>query len=141
MLHRVHALADRTVSDIPQQVIPYTCLIPLKEILAEINNVGPQSKKVTHEYMKCITAIGNELSILETVPLQDIEKAGFSQLAEAISRMRDNNVIKQPGYDGVYGIITVYPPSPKKISKRMQAAATLDKKTPKDQDTQLSFME
>ena len=39
------------------------------------------------------------------VPLSDIEVAGGAILSEAIGRMRRNQVIREEGYDGEYGII------------------------------------
>ncbi len=48
---------------------------------------------------------GPELQILMDVPLSDIKVAGGPILSEAIGRMRRNQVIREEGYDGEYGII------------------------------------
>jgi PHP family Zn ribbon phosphoesterase len=47
----------------------------------------------------------SELQILMDVPLSDIEVAWGPILSEAIGRMRRNQVIREEGYDGEYGII------------------------------------
>ena len=41
-------------------------------------------------------------------PIEDIEKAGNPQIAEAISRMRQGKVHIAPGFDGEYGKIKIF---------------------------------
>lgn len=108
--YRVHELADRPFdSDFrPETAGKVLSLVPLPEILSEIMQVGPSSKSVTFEYENLIKKLGSEISILTEVSPQDIEKVHSPQLAEAVKRLRDGNVIKQAGYDGEYGVIRLF---------------------------------
>jgi hypothetical protein len=46
--------------------------------------------------------------VLRSVPVETIAAAGFPLLALAIERLRAGNVVRDPGYDGVYGTIKVF---------------------------------
>ncbi|MEU7910142.1 hypothetical protein [Microbispora bryophytorum] len=72
--------------------------------MAETLGVGPKSKKVSAETDRLVAALGPELAILGDLPLDAI--AGCSPpLAEAIGRLRNGDVAKDPGYDGEFGRI------------------------------------
>lgn len=107
--YRVDQLADRPAQHMhtnPKQV-EYT--VPLAEIIAELKGVkSVSSKTVTTEYQKAYQILGDEFSILRKLPLDTIRGAGFNLLALAIERMRNKDVVLEPGYDGVYGIIKVF---------------------------------
>lgn len=108
VMHRVADLADRKAGDIPHGAIPYKWLIPLQEIIAEVYDVGVNTKKVSGMYTKLIASLGNELSILQDVSVKDIENAGTPLIAEGISRVREEKVNIAPGYDGEYGTIKIF---------------------------------
>ena len=109
VMHRVEDLADR-----PEDVAPpetagtMQSLIPLPEILSEIHQVGPKSKRVTQHYEGLLGRLGPELPLLNALPLEDIAPASSSLVAEAVSRLRRQEVIRQAGYDGVYGTIRLF---------------------------------
>jgi DNA helicase-2/ATP-dependent DNA helicase PcrA len=110
VLHRVEMLADRTEQ---QAVPPPTAgkaenLVPLPEVLAEINATGAASKAVERSYDRLIATLGPELAILDAVPVEDISRASSSLLAEAIARLRGGQVIREAGYDGEYGVIRLF---------------------------------
>lgn len=109
VLHRVDDLADREVSVIPQnQFIPHKYIVPLREIIGQVFNVGTASKKVKTEYDRLISSLGSEFHILLHSPSDDIQKcASQPMIAEAIENMRSGKVRVVPGYDGVFGIIEV----------------------------------
>jgi len=90
------------------RIAPFSSLIPLVEVLAEIHKVGPKSKCVKQKYDELLAELGAELFILETAPLEEISRKGSSLLAEAISRMRAGRVIRRPGFDGQYGTIRLF---------------------------------
>ncbi len=108
VMNRVVELSDRENLDERPHRAPFYCIIPLKEILGEIEGVGPNSRKVNSEYMSLIKKGHPELDILLNVPVEEIEKIGTPQLAEAVRRMRNREVKVKEGFDGEYGVITVF---------------------------------
>jgi len=110
VMHRVANLADRAEGYKPRQSVPFRSLIPLSEVLAEMNDVGVKSIRVSRQYHKLLEKFGNEFFILRDCPLEELKQAGFGLLAEALKRIRAGKVHINPGYDGAYGIIKVFEP-------------------------------
>ena len=110
VMHRVDALADRSEAEAapPATAGSVASLVPLPEVLSELNGSGPTSQKVERHYDRLLAGLGAELDILERVPLEDIARADSSLLAEAIGRLRDGRVIREAGYDGEYGVIKLF---------------------------------
>ncbi|MBN2280037.1 MAG: UvrD-helicase domain-containing protein [Candidatus Marinimicrobia bacterium] len=108
VMNRIVQLSDReNIEERPNRK-PFFSIIPLKEIIAEINNVSPASKTVGRRYYDVISNLGNELDILLFHSLEEIHQKEGYLLAEAISRMRHNKVLIQEGFDGEYGKIRVF---------------------------------
>ncbi|MBN1672931.1 MAG: UvrD-helicase domain-containing protein [Kiritimatiellae bacterium] len=110
VMSRVDALADRPEGRPPPGAARFRSLIPLCEILAEIRQVGAGSKGVRQAYDDLLSRLGTELFILEHAPADELERAGGAMLAEAVLRMREGRVIRQPGFDGEYGVIRLFTP-------------------------------
>ncbi|MFJ8581523.1 UvrD-helicase domain-containing protein [Micromonospora sp. NPDC093277] len=110
VLSRVDELADRPEGHRPAHAREVTHLVPLAEILGEINKVGARSKKVEGKLTELIAALGPELEILTSAPLDEIGRVGGELLAEGIGRLRRGEVRRVPGYDGEYGVITLFDP-------------------------------
>jgi DNA helicase-2/ATP-dependent DNA helicase PcrA len=108
VMHRVETLADREAGEKPGQTHPYQSLIPLPEILAEVHGVGANSKRVKQDYELLLAKLGSELSILQDLPLEEIEQVGGALLAEGIRRMRRGEITIAAGYDGEYGLIKLF---------------------------------
>jgi DNA helicase-2/ATP-dependent DNA helicase PcrA len=110
VLHRVEALADRSEEEAlpPPTAGEVSSLVALPEVLGELAATGPQSKTVERNYGRLLAALGSELSILQSVPLEDIARADSSLVAEAIARLRAGQVIRDAGYDGEYGVIRLF---------------------------------
>jgi ATP-dependent DNA helicase UvrD/PcrA len=108
--HRVEVLADRSEAQaLPPPSAGTVCnLVPLPEILSELTASGTASRAVTRGYDQAIGKLGPELSILQSVPVEDIARAGSSLLAEAITRLRAGKVTCEAGYDGEYGVIRLF---------------------------------
>ncbi|MGC5032384.1 UvrD-helicase domain-containing protein [Micromonospora sp. DT229] len=111
VLSRVEELADRPEGYRPEQAREVTHLIQLAEILGEINKVGPRSKKVEGKLTELVAALGPELEILTRTPVEEIGRVGGELLAEGIGRLRRGEVRRVPGYDGEYGVITLFDPT------------------------------
>ena len=108
VMHRVEMLADRAEGEAPASRHPFHSLIPLPEILSEVHQVGPNSKRVQQNHELLLAKLGSELSILRDVPLEAIAQAGGTLLAEGIRRMRSGDVTIAAGYDGEYGVIKLF---------------------------------
>ncbi|SHN44609.1 UvrD-helicase domain-containing protein [Cryptosporangium aurantiacum] len=111
VLSRIEALADRPEGARPSGKAAFRNLVPLPEIVGEIHSVGPRSKTVTREVDGLVAALGPELDILTEIPVDQITAVGGERLGEAIARLRRGDVIRQPGYDGEYGVIRLFEPS------------------------------
>lgn len=110
VLSRVEELADRPAGHRPPHARDVTHLVPLAELLGEINSVGARSKKVAGKLNDLIAALGPELEILTRTPLAEIDRVGGELLAEGIRRLRRGEVRRVPGFDGEYGVITLFDP-------------------------------
>jgi len=110
VLHRVSDLADRDESSAAERsdAPPFRSLVPLSEVLSEIQGVGPKSKTVQRRYAELVSHVGPELFILESAPLEDVKSAVGPLVAEALARMRSGEVMRQAGYDGQYGRIRLF---------------------------------
>ena len=117
--HRIEALADRDAPVAPQTAGTPESLVPLPEILSEIAGVGVASKAVAAAYAQTVSALGPELALLGETPVEDVARFD-SLLGEAVLRLRQGRVIRDPGYDGEYGAIRLFEDAelPRKAARR-----------------------
>lgn len=108
VLHRVEELSDRPEGYRPDGARDVRHLIQLHEVLGEIAGVGPKSKSVAVRAAELVAALGPELDILLTVPLDDVTAAGGELFGEAVARLRRGQVSRSPGFDGEYGTIRLF---------------------------------
>ena len=108
--YRVEMLADRKPHHHPENAVPFFKLVPLVDILAEIYQVGPGSKKVLGGYEKALKTLGPEFSILKELDANAINRAGIPLLAKAIMRMRSGDIHITGGYDGEFGVVKIFSP-------------------------------
>jgi uncharacterized protein (TIGR00375 family) len=114
VLSRVEDLADRPVGFAKHGHVEH--LIQLHEVLGEINGVGPKSKTVESQLNHLVATLGPELDILRKIPVDAIGEAGGDDIKEAITRLRRGEVRRIAGYDGEYGVITLFEPGELKKS-------------------------
>jgi DNA helicase-2/ATP-dependent DNA helicase PcrA len=117
--YRVGELADplRAGDFLPPRPKQVEYIIPLPEVLAELHGTkSVSSVKVVADYERAYRLLGDEFSILRNVPIDQIRDAGLPLLAIAIERMRARDVVLEPGYDGVFGVIKVF----KNLSERQE---------------------
>lgn len=109
VMHRVDDLADRVEGErLPSTAGSVTSLVPLVEIISEIMRRGAATKSVIKVYDSLVPKLGPEIAILTEVPLEDISRTGQPLLAEAISRLRRGEVIREAGFDGEFGVIRLF---------------------------------
>jgi PHP family Zn ribbon phosphoesterase len=109
VLNRLQELAVRDDTYQPAQPKRTEYIIPLAEIIAELRGTKSTAGKVVQaEYHAVLDRLGDEFGILRSVPVQAIHAAGFPLLSLAIERLRSGTVVRDPGYDGVYGTIKVF---------------------------------
>jgi len=110
VLHRVEELADRPEGFRPPGAAGFRNLIQLPQLVGEVLGVGPKSKGVGAMVAGMVERLGPELEILERVPVEAIAKASSPLVAEAVDRVRRGAVLREPGYDGEYGVLRVFGP-------------------------------
>jgi len=108
VMNRIAQLADRdNILERPDRR-PFHSLIPLKELLSEIEGVSAGSGKVDKHYKQLVHKAGTEFNILLNYDLDQVRAIGGELLCEAVRRMRNREVYIQEGFDGEYGIIRVF---------------------------------
>lgn len=108
VMNRIAQLADRdNILERENRHLFYS-LIPLKEILSELESVSPDSKKVAQHYEQLVRKAGSEFNILLHYDIEDVKTIGGELLYEAIRRMRNREVYIQEGFDGEFGVIKVF---------------------------------
>ncbi len=108
VMRRVEDLADRSEEEGELRASKYRRLVPLVEIISEIEGVGAGSKRVGAIYEALLKDLGPELFILAEAKLKDIEEKGSELLAEGIGHMRRGEVLSNPGFDGEYGTVRLF---------------------------------
>lgn len=112
VMHRVESLADRPAGHTPPRAIPGKHLVPLAEIIGEAMGIGTESAGVDAEWRKLIAAGGNELAVLMDLPETDLARFTPPKILEGIRRMRAGQLSVTPGYDGVYGKVSLFAKEP-----------------------------
>jgi uncharacterized protein (TIGR00375 family) len=87
---------------------PYVKLVPLAEILSEALDVGVKTKTVNRAYQKLIREVGSEMKILTKASYQEIKQAAGAKVAEGVKKVREGDIVVNPGYDGVFGEVTIW---------------------------------
>jgi PHP family Zn ribbon phosphoesterase len=86
-----------------EQKAPFVSMIPLLEILQEVLKSKAKSER---EYTR-LTELAPEFEWLLRMSLPEIEKDGGEVLAKAIASVRKREVVIKPGFDGVFGSVTI----------------------------------
>ena len=114
VMNRVEQLADRPEGYTPSNAIPYKNLIPLDEIIADAKGMGKTSMAVEREYRSYVAKFGTEFEILLRASREDLLKGGISpRIAEGVLRVRQGKVNIKAGFDGEYGIVSIFDPKEK----------------------------
>ena len=117
--NRVEELADR---DKPKQNGEYKYIVPLQEIIANAFSQNKNTKRVQETYNAMIERVDNEFNILLNTPLEKIKAFGIDELAIGIERVRKGEIHVEPGYDGEYGVVSVFKKDEQISAKNRQKA-------------------
>ncbi len=117
--YRVEQLADREEDYCPKDRPGYKRLIELDKIIAEVQGVkSRESVQVKKIYQQMIEKIGNEISILTEIPLKELAQKGVEErIVQAIDKVRREDLLVQPGYDGLYGKVNIFKKQTKSLEK------------------------
>jgi PHP family Zn ribbon phosphoesterase len=110
--HRVKWFTDKE-----HEQPPYVKVVPLLEIVAESMHFTVNSQKAQTMFNTLITTIGSELDILLKVPLEEIANIGGERVAEGVQKVREGNIVIEPGYDGEYGKVAIWNEAQKNSSQ------------------------
>ena len=102
--HRVEELADREEGFRPKDAKEFYSLIPLSEIISNLNGFGIATQKTWKIFNDLMNEFGSELDVLLESDFEKIKKVTDEKLAKAIMDNRGGKIKIKPGYDGEYGV-------------------------------------
>jgi len=117
VLSRVADLGDRKES---LKLENYKHIVPLREIIADAFGQAKSTKRVCETYDAMIDRLGDEFSILLDLDLDEIKSFGIEELSEGIKRVRRGEIFVKGGYDGEYGVVSVFSEKEKISAKSKQ---------------------
>jgi len=133
VMERVEDLAGRSVEDLGEfkengtvksknfNRPGYKMLVPLLQIIAEAFGTAPTTQKVLNEYKKLTGALGSELKILTKVDITEIAKISGYKVSEGVEKVRKGELVIDPGYDGVYGVVKIWDHGEKSVKEEGEA--------------------
>jgi len=127
VMHRVEDLAGRSTEDlklvkvkVPGTLVegtgstalpdrpPFVMLVPLQEIIAEAIGSPVASPKVQGRYMELTGKFGGEFPVLLNTSIEEIKKAAGDRIAAGVDKVRCGDIVIEPGFDGVFGIVKIW---------------------------------
>jgi uncharacterized protein (TIGR00375 family) len=125
VMSRVESLASREIeittekddfgvqwiSDKKGKRPPYFMLVPLLEIIAESLGVGVGTKTTVGVYDQLINSFESEFKVLLKTPIKKLQRVVEPKIVEGIRRVRSGDIVIEPGYDGVFGKVKIWPSS------------------------------
>jgi PHP family Zn ribbon phosphoesterase len=107
VMNRVNELADRPEGFVPDNAIPSKHMVPLQEIISGAFSVGVNSKKVKNEFEKIVTS-NTEFNVLMDLSEDELYRITDRKIAEGILKVRAGDLSITPGYDGVFGKVSIF---------------------------------
>ncbi len=108
VMSRVEELADREEGFKPDKKPPALHLVPLLEIISEALGKGIQSQIVKKTYRQLVHIGGTEFEILLFKSFEELSEFVPPRILEGIKRVREGRLFIRPGFDGVYGKISIF---------------------------------
>jgi uncharacterized protein (TIGR00375 family) len=88
---------------------PYLMLVPLQEIIAESLGVkNTYSVKVQSMYESLVSQVAPEFDLLIKSNLDTIKKQAGDKIAQAVAKVRNGDIVLEPGYDGQFGVVKIW---------------------------------
>ena len=129
VMHRVQQLAEREIShpkddrplaendeygvrwieDPTKKHPPFVRLVPLIEIIAESFFSTVASVKVKSKFDELCEKFGSEMDVLLNIDLAEIQKYAGPRIAEGLKKVRSGDIVIEPGFDGEYGKVRIWP--------------------------------
>jgi len=119
VMHRVEKLAKRPADYQPKNRPPYKMLVPLMEILSEALGAGVSSQIVETEYNRLTERFKSEFDVLLKTDSLEIAKIAGEKVAQGIKKVREGEIVVDPGYDGVFGTVKIWGEKEKEEKKQM----------------------
>ena len=91
---------------------PFIRLVPLQEIIAQVLGQNPSTRNVQTIYFQMIEQVGSEIDLLINATHEDLARVSGERIAQAIDQVRAGDIRVEPGYDGVFGKVSLAPPTP-----------------------------
>jgi uncharacterized protein (TIGR00375 family) len=120
VVNRVEQLADRPEGFKPDNAIPFKNLIPFAEIIAEARGVGKASLNVERDYQSYLAKFGTEFNILLKASKEELSKSLPPKVVEGVLRVRAGKVNIKAGFDGEYGIVSIFDDEQQKEKNEQQ---------------------
>jgi len=119
VMSRVEELAQRPKDFFDYQRPPFKRTPPLLEIIAQICQTQPTTKKAFEKYLEIVKKFGPELEIL--VDNYDKQKMKIEEplISQALEKIAREDLILEPGYDGEYGKVIINLESVSEKEKRL----------------------
>jgi uncharacterized protein (TIGR00375 family) len=121
VLNRVEELSDKSEGFKPVNIVPFKNLVPLEELIASALGVTTGTKQVKAEYKNLIDKFGSEFNVLLEASRSELDLVTSPEITEGIIRVRKGKVYVEPGYDGVYGKIMIFPQGEQKTVSKQKA--------------------
>ena len=85
---------------------PFRRLVPLRDLVAAVEGVGNNTKIVGRAVDMLIEHCGSELFVLINATSRELQNAATDEIAAAIISVRQGDLEIEPGYDGIYGVVS-----------------------------------
>lgn len=86
----------------------FVMLVPLQEIISECIGSPVASPKVQTPYRQLTDSLGGEFAVLMHAKHDDIAKIVGERVAVGIEKVRHGDLVIDPGYDGVFGVVKLW---------------------------------
>jgi uncharacterized protein (TIGR00375 family) len=107
VMSRVEELAKRSADFIDAKRPVFKKTTPLTQILAQIYETQPTTKKVIEKYLEIIRNFGPELAILTDNYDKNKMQLQEPLVFKSLEKIRSQDLILEPGYDGEYGKVII----------------------------------